>query len=135
MRRAFLAVLFCLYAAPALAQTGTPTSYVLRVYVQGAALPIAPAATIPVASFQCGQPKATGSTVNPTKWRINDPANATLDCVLDDTARLNGLSDGNYEGTLAAANADGTSAETARAPFSRRRPNPPAVPSNLRITD
>lgn len=130
-------VVLCLLALSAVAvhaQTGTPTSYVLRVYAAGGAQ-VGAAVTVAASQVSCNQPTATGSNLNPTRWRWNDPVNVGRDCVFDDASRLTALPDGNYEGTAAAANADGTSAETARVPFVRRRPNPPAVPTGLRLTE
>jgi hypothetical protein len=136
MRRVvFLAVLGLLVSGIGLAaQSGQPTAYVLKIYPAGSSAATS-TVTVPVASVQCNQAVVTGSTVNPTKWRFNDPNSAGRDCVYDDATRLQGLADGNYEATAAASNADGLSAETARVPFVRRRPNPPAVPTGLRVTD
>src|SRR5688572_404970 len=93
MRRVLLLAICLLYAAPALAQTGTPTSYVLRVYAQGAATP-ATTVSVPVANVACNQPVTAGASTNPTKWRWNDPNSAGRDCVFDDSTRLLALADG-----------------------------------------
>ena len=130
--RGLFAILCLLYAVPVFAQTGIPTQYVFVIY-QGQA-PVS-TATVQKTQLTCGLPKSTGGSTNPTKWRFDDPANPATDCVYDDTTRLMGLPDGNYEGTARAVNADGSSPETARVPFVRRRPNPPGVPTGLRISD
>lgn len=134
MKRAIFAVIsILLYASSSLAQTGTPTSWTLRVY-QGATV-IGSPTVVTTAQVQCNQtPPATTNNQNPTRWVWNDITNAGKVCIFDDAARLTGLGDGSYEGTASAANADGSSAETARIPFSRLRPNPPAVPTGLVIT-
>lgn len=132
MRAALITVAMVAFTAPALAQTGVPTNWNLRTYAAGASAPLS-TITVTTAQVQCGQAKATGATTNPTVWRWDDPADVTKDCVFTDATRLTALADGSYEGTAQAVNADGSSAESARVPFTRRRPNPPAVPSGLRI--
>lgn len=124
---------FGLVSATAMAQTGTPTSWNLRIYAAGGATAQS-TVSVTTAQVQCGQVKATGSTTNPTIWRWDDPADAAKDCVFSDATRLTALADGSYEGTAQAVNADGSSAESARSPFTRRRPNPPAVPTGVRVS-
>lgn len=133
MRVLLVSLGIVLMSAGLWAQTGTATSYVLKVYQAGSQT--ATSVTVPSSAVQCNQARITGSNVNPSKWRWDDPLNAGRDCVFDDTARLQALADGSYEGTATAVNADGASAETARVPFVRRRPNPPAVLTGLRVTD
>lgn len=132
-----LTALLMLSATPALAQTGTPTNYILRVYNGTSTTLVGTPLTIPASAVLCNQVKVTATppTLNPTEWRWNDPANPTTrDCVFNDATRLTALADGAYEGTASASNADGESAESNRFPFVRRRPNPPAAPSGLRLT-
>lgn len=125
-------VILLLFPALAQAQTGTPTSWTLRIYQAGQAT--AQAITVTAAQVQCNQTSPTAlGTENPTRWIWNDVANAGKVCIYADT-RLAALADGSYEGTASASNADGSSAETARVPFTRRRPNPPAVPTGLSFT-
>jgi hypothetical protein len=133
MRTAALVLLaFGLSVVPVSAQTGAPTSWVLRIYVQGSATPLS-TFTVSVSQVACNQAAATGSSENPTTWRWDDIANAGRQCAYSDS-RFSGLPDGSYEGTAQALNADGSSAETARVPFTRRRSNPPAVPTGLLFT-
>lgn len=131
--RALLTVLFVVMAVPVSAQTGTPTNWILQLYVAGGAA-VGTGTSVSAPAVQCGQTRVAGDTQNPTMWKWADPADSTKDCVFNDAARLAALPDGNYEGTVRAVNSDGMSAESARAPFTRRRPNPPAVPTDLRIT-
>jgi hypothetical protein len=136
MRRVLLAAALCLYAAPALAQTGIPASYTLRIYTDGT--PQVSALTVSLAQITCNLATSPGTGTepaeNPTLWVWDDPVNAGKFCSFNDGARLSALPNGNYHGTATAENADGSSAETASVPFSRRRPNPPAAPTGLRVT-
>lgn len=134
MRALIAAVLLLLYAVPASAQTGTPTSWNLHRYIAGSSTKL-DSITVTTAQVQCGQVKAGGGALNVQFWRWDDPADTTKDCVYNDASRFNALPDGNYEGTAQASNADGSSAETARVPFTRRRPNPPPAPTGLRFTN
>ena len=134
MKTIFLVAVCCLVSVAASAQTGTPTSYTLKTYQAGTATVALAPLTVSVAQLACNQDApSTTSTENPTRWSWADPVNAGKVCIYTDT-RLATLADGAYEGTASAANADGSSAETARVPFTRRRPNPPAAPGGLRIT-
>ncbi len=129
----FLAACVAVLAQPAAAQTGTPTAYVFRV-IQGAAT--VSEVSVPAASVSCNQPRVNGPappTMNPTEWRFADPADASRDCVYQDTARLQGLTDGSYGGVIFGTNADGAGAQAAAIPFVRRRPNPPAALGNQRL--
>jgi hypothetical protein len=133
MRSALLTLALCACMLTSLsAQTGVPTAWVLRVYAAGAATALS-SITVATSQVACNAPvPPTGSTVNPTTWIWDDVVNVGMTCSYVDT-RLPGLPDGSFEGTAQALNADGSSAETARVPFSRRRANPPAVPGTLRI--
>jgi hypothetical protein len=134
MRRVLLAAALCLYAAPALAQTGIPASYTLRIYTDGT--PQVSALTVSLAQITCNLATSPGTGTepaeNPTLWIWDDPVNAGKLCAFTDS-RFSALPNGNYHGTATAENADGSSAETASVPFTRRRPNPPAVPTGLRV--
>jgi hypothetical protein len=131
-----LCTFLILFAAPLLAQTGQPTEWTLRVYPAGGQTPTT-TLTVPAAQVSCDQPDTpdpgTPST-NPTFWAWDDPAIAGRDCRFTDQARFDALPDGQYEGTVVATNADGSSPESARVPFVRRRPNPPAAPTGLRFS-
>lgn len=131
MKYVIAAVFLMVFAASAQAQTGTPTSWKLAIY---AGTTVVSTTTVTAAQVQCNQPAPTGSTENPKLWSWDDVANAGKKCVFDDTARLVALPDGSYTGGVTAVNADGQSAESARAPFTRRRPNPPAVPTGVSLS-
>jgi hypothetical protein len=136
MRRALLAVALCLlYAAPAVAQAGIPTSYTLRIYTDGT--PLVQALTVAMSQVSCNLASSPGTGTepaeNPTLWIWDDPVNAGKLCAFNDSARMSALPNGNYHGTATAENADGSSAETASVPFTRRRLNPPGVPTGLRV--
>lgn len=100
----------------------TPTSYVLKIYNAGASSPVQ-TFTFQASATVCNQTPLTGTTtVNPNKVIWDDIANSGKDCVWTDpgTGPLFAVpTPGNYEGTLAASNTAGTSAESARSPFSR----------------
>jgi hypothetical protein len=127
-----LAVL--LYAAPVLAQTGAPTSWTLRVYAPGGQSALS-TLSVTAAQVACNQPfvSSTAPVTNPTLWAWDDPFTSGRECRYDDATRLTALPDGAYEATAQAINSDGTSPETARVPFIRRRPNPPPAPTGLRF--
>jgi hypothetical protein len=123
-----------LWAVPSLAQTGAPTSWTLRVYAQGGQSALS-TITLGAAQVACNQPfvSSTAPVTNPTLWAWDDPISSGRECRFDDASRLTALPDGAYEATAQAINSDGTSPETARVPFIRRRPNPPPVPTGLRF--
>lgn len=128
-----LALLVSLWASVAWAQTApAPTSYVLRIYAPGQ--PVS-AVTIQASEAECNQPRVTGSNVNPTTWRWFDPANPERDCMYrGDAPRLAALPDGGYEGAIVAvAVIEGP--ESARFPFGRRRPIPPAAVTGVRVIE
>lgn len=131
--KVWLTVLALLLSTPALAQTGTPTSYTLRVYAQGVASPVT-ALVVQATQVLCNQPVVNAVNVtNPTVWFWDDRTQVGKLCLFSDAERFAALPDGAYEATVQAINADGSSGESSRVPFSRRRPNPPAVPTGLRL--
>lgn len=117
----------------------TITEWRLAIYLQGGATPIS-TFTIPLASAQCGQPTVpvTGTQINPTQIRWEDPAAPALDCRYVDsgTGPLLALPfnpTAVYDSTLRAVNTAGQSAESPRSnPFSRPG-TVPSVPGRLRI--
>jgi hypothetical protein len=117
---AFTVVMLLALAAPVLAQA--PTSYTLKIYNAGAPSPVQ-TFVFQATATTCNTTPLTGtSTVNPNKVVWDDVANPGKDCVWTDpgTGPLFSVpTPGTYEGTLAAVNGAGTSAESARAPFSR----------------
>lgn len=129
--RVLLTGLMVLVAVPVMAQTGTPTSYTFRVYQSGTL--VGQPLTVQATQVLCDLAPATGTNTNPTRWRWVDPARTGRECELPDATRLAALPDGDYNGTIAAANADGSSAETTAIPFVRRRPNPPSVPTGAKV--
>jgi hypothetical protein len=135
MRTALIALLAVFVCAPIVeAQTGVPTSWNLRIYQQGTATQVVPAVTVSAPAVACNQAApATTSTENPDKWVWDDVQNVGRVCIYLDAARLGALADGSYEGAAVAANADGSGAESARAPFNRRRPNPPGAPLGVKV--
>lgn len=83
-----LLAVFALSLFPALASAQT-TGYSVAVFGSTAtnpatATPIAPAVVYPLSAVTCGQPKVAETTpiVNPYEGRIDDPANAALDCAV-----------------------------------------------------
>lgn len=133
MRRLFLCLLFVLVANVASAQTD---SYLVRYYGPGAITPFMQTDSFLISAATCNQAApATTNTVNPTRIIFDDPAVAGRVCiyVLPASAALFTLANpGNYEGSIAVTTSAGTSAESARAFFSRA-PQPP-VPTGLKIT-
>lgn len=110
---------FLLLAAPASAQP--PTSYILKIFNQGATAPVT-TTTIPASSFTCGQtPKvtvSTGTETNPNRLAFDDPANpSTADCVYVDpgTGPILSLPFGAqvYTAVMDVVNAVGTTADSA----------------------
>ena len=139
MRNKLLGFAFVLFLLPTATEAQSVTEYRLGIYIQGGLSPIT-SVSLPVSAFVCGQPKVavTGTQVNPSRMRMDDPTNAALDCVYVDpgTGPLLALPFNPttiYEGTLRAANTAGVSVESARSnPFSRPGTIPPA-PVGLRI--
>jgi hypothetical protein len=135
MKALLLALALVLIGFPAYAQTGPVVSVTLRVYAPSATTPVT-TLSVPMTQVTCNQSRVPGTgTTNPDTWRWDDPLNVGRDCVYGDGTRFTALPDGNYEGTAQAVNADGAGPETARVPFTRRRPpNPPGALTGLRIT-
>lgn len=109
-------------------------SYVLRSYAVGAPTPTS-TFTFLSSAVTCNlpQPSGTLSNVNPTRVIWNDPNITGRACIWTDpgSGPLFALPIGNYEATLTATNSVGTSAETARVPFSKQ--SVPAVVTGLRL--
>lgn len=130
MKYALIAVALLI---PVGAYAQQPTSFTAKYYNVGAAQPLQ-SDTFPVTDVVCNQaaPAAGASTVNPTRIVFADINNAGRVCIYTTAggAQLRSLPvGGNYEGTLTAVNAAGSSAESARAGFSRL--GPPVVPTAL----
>lgn len=137
MRQALLGLGLLLLATSAQAQS--ISQYELAIYLQGGVSPVT-TATIPVSAWTCGQPvvTVTGTQVNPSRIRMQDPANAALDCVYSDpgTGPLLALPfnpTAVYEGALRAVNAAGSSGESARSNLFTRPGTVPSVPARVRI--
>lgn len=116
------------------------TDYQLTIYLQGGATPVT-TNTLAAAGFTCGQPRVAappGVAINPSRIRIQDPANSTLDCVYTDpgTGPLLALPfnpTAVYDATILATNISGSSGPSARSnPFSHPG-TVPSVPGLLRI--
>lgn len=96
--------------------------------------PITPSVTYLAAVVPCGQPHLPASVapiVNPTEARFDDPANTTLDCVINITKQVTDLVPGTYLAAWQLNSASGPSNYGALTdPFVRRLgpPNPPAHP-------
>jgi hypothetical protein len=133
MRGLLVVLILLCVASTSLAQSGTPVSWRLQIYLAGGG-PVGVPVTVTKPAVQCGQTRpAQANTLNPVRWRWFDTADKTKDCLFDDAVRLQALPDGQYEGTITAINADGPAAEGPRLPFERRRPNPPAVAEGGRV--
>ncbi len=132
MNRFLFALAFLLLASTVHAQP--VTKWTIRVYNQGAAQPISPPTDLLAANVICGlDPSALTPSPNPLKAAWNDVANAGKVCMWADPGTGPLLSTpfgGNYEATLTATNTAGTSAESARAPFTHPGTVPP-VPAGL----
>ncbi len=133
--RIFVSLVFmAVSAAPALAQA--PTSYVIRIY-QGTSTVPAQSFTVTAQQVSCNQLQPTVKAPpveNPIMVVWNDYVNAGQACLYVNPQIFEALADGSYEGTISAATDSEESPESARVPFSRRRPNPPAVPTGVRFT-
>lgn len=133
MRRLLFAVAaaLLLLSVPADAQTAA-ASYDLIIYVP--ASPISQTRNVLASAVQCDQPTPTGTNINPNTWFWSDPARAGRFCRTDDTARLDALADGSYNGTVTPIAADGTrGVESASVPFLRSRNKPPAAVTGVLI--
>lgn len=108
----------------------------LSFYNAGAASPFQGPMRIDLTDASCGQPKQSGTNVNPTRVVWNDPRDPAFDCVAFRTqGQLIGwpITVGNYEATLIAVNSTDSSPESARAPFALAVLGAPGVPENVRI--
>lgn len=132
MKKSLWTIACVLVPLSAFAQSA-PSSYTVKFYNPGASQPVQQE-SFPATVVQCGQAKvAVTSTVNPTRFVWNDPADSTKDCIAPEVAngQLFSLPVGSYEGTLTAVNSIGGSAESNRAPFSVDAI--PAVRTNFRV--
>lgn len=128
-------LLACVVGLPRPVSGQSITSWTLRVYNQGAQLPLSTTTLLPI-SVMCNQaPPAAGPATNPSRVVWDDGANAGKVCIWTDpgTGPLFSVPfGGTYDGTLAAINSAGTSPESVRAPFTRPG-SVPASPSGLRF--
>lgn len=105
----------------------------LRIYNTGAPSPLSTTDLL-AANVVCNQVDPGGTAVNPNKVVFDDVSNAGKVCIWTDpgTGPLSTVPiGGSYEATLAAVNVGGSSAESARVPFTR--PGPPSVPTGVRL--
>lgn len=122
---------------PAFVQAQPVQKWTLSIYNVGAQTPISAPTELLAANVTCNQTAPTSTnTVNPTRVVFDDPNVAGKVCIWVDpgTGPLASMPFGasSYEGTLTATNAAGTTAESARAPFTR--PGlPPGVPMAVRF--
>lgn len=125
----------CAILCATVAQAQTITSWPLKIYNQGAAVPLS-TTVLAVTNVVCNQtPPTPGAAVNPSRVLWDDASNAGKVCIWTDpgTGPLFSVPfGGTYEATLAATNSAGTSPESIRAPFTRPGALP-AVPSGLRF--
>jgi hypothetical protein len=132
LRVALLGAGLCL-PTPLFAQVDT---FQVRYYGPGAITPFQQGETFPLTAAVCNQVSPTTiSTVNPTRIVWDDPANAGRVCIytIPATGGLPSLPiPGTFEGSITITTAAGTSAESARVPFSRS-PGP-AAPLGLKFT-
>src|SRR5688500_18458187 len=100
------------------------TSYEFRVYAAGAVAPTS-STPFPASAATCNQAApSVGTTVNPTTVLWDDPSATGRVCSLSLTAGTGPivtLPSGTYTGSIVAANTEGASPESNRAPFSRAR--------------
>ena len=131
MKRFLLTIL--ILSIPVVVQAQTITSHSVRFYNTGASQPLQ-TNSLQSSAFTCGQTRATGATLNPTRIVYNDPANQVLDCVYNDpgTGPISSTPTGvNLEATLTNINSIGESPESNRAPFLKG--NLPPAPGGLRL--
>lgn len=79
---ALVAVACLSWVTPTSAQTLTGLQ--VTFFRQGQTTPAVAPFTIPMSQFQCGQPivaAPAGTALNPDEYRVEDPADATKDCV------------------------------------------------------
>jgi hypothetical protein len=130
----FATVLIVLCASSASAQT--ITKWTIRTYNQGAPSPLTAPVDLLAANVTCNIDPATLTVgPNPTKAAWDDILNVGKVCVWTDPGTGPLVSTpfgGTYEATLTATNSAGTSAESARAPFTHPGLVPPVV-TGLRL--
>lgn len=130
----FVLVGIVLFASSAHAQ---PISkWTIRTYSAGAPAPLSAPVDLLAANVTCNVDPATITPgPNPAKAGWDDPVNFGKLCVWTDPGTGPLLSTpfgGTYEATLTATNSAGTSAESARAPFTHPGVAPPVV-TGLRL--
>ncbi len=134
MKRFVIALSLILFASSAHAQS--IVRWTIRIYNQGAPSPLTTPVDLLAANVTCNLDPATViSGPNPTKAVWDDPAAVGKVCVWTDPGTGPILSTpfgGTYEATLTATNSAGTSAESARAPFTHPGLVPPVV-TGLRL--
>lgn len=118
-------------------------TYTLRVYNQGAPVAIYGPKDVPIAQLVCGQPKPadpTSTVVNPSKFWLTDPADATKACVYMDPGTSAGVLFAMpflgtpLEGTVTVTNTVGaTSPESARSNLFTHPGVSPTAPQGFRI--
>jgi hypothetical protein len=112
------------------------SKWTIRTYNAGAPSPLSAPVDLLAANVTCNlDPASVTVGPNPSKASWDDPVNAGKACVWTDpgTGPLTSTPfGGNYEATLTATNSAGTSAESARAPFTHPGVVPPAV-TGLRL--
>lgn len=127
-------------ASVATAQTAPTVTYRARIY-NTTIVGLATTYDFPASQVMCGQVRVSppaGVVANPTQFRWEDPANASLDCVWTDagTGPLFALPVGadNYDATLQGISEAGlTSDESARSNPFWRPGSPPATPTQFRL--
>lgn len=144
MRRFPVLVLALLFGLPvfASAQAQPTVSYTFAIYATTATDPNVTAplntAVYPLAGVSCGQVKTAappaGTLVNPTEARLDDPADATKDCVVTIAPQVQAMAVGTYKGAL---RANGSATNSAYSPFAANSFShaliPPAVPAGVRV--
>ncbi len=134
MKRFLIALALMLFASSAHAQT--INKWTIKVYNAGALSPLSAPVDLLATNVTCNLDPATViSGQNPTKAVWDDIANTGKVCVWTDpgTGPLTSTPfGGTYEATLTATNSAGTSAESARAPFTHPGLVPPVV-TGLRL--
>ena len=124
MRRIFFVIVGLLLPLAASAQDPA-TSFTARYYTVGGTTPVQ-SETFAAAALSCNQAlPTTPDSTNPTRLFFKDNSNSsstvTLYCIYTTptTSPLRTLPAGNYEGSLLATNAGGSSPESTRIAFSR----------------
>jgi hypothetical protein len=138
-----------LIAAAALLLCSTPvraqaiTQVIHTVYLQGTNTVQQTATLNFPTGWSCGQkpkiPRPTVAVVNPTRIILDDPADATADCIFTDSATANGglfslpFGTNTYESTLKNVSSGGTSPESARSNLFTHPGAAPPAPTGTRI--